>query len=146
MNDEFEGTYLSTPPFSSPNPKTEGLRMLPLEDGTSAHQSAVEAAGFRDAAKGSDYRSMKVADLKKLAQSRELEPASNKKDDLVAALLAADGENLNAADFIEKVNSATTQEELDAAADLYEASGNQFSTVEDAIDKKQDELDQSNVG
>jgi hypothetical protein len=137
-----EPTVLSTVPFSSPDPETDGLKMLPLEDGTSAHQASIQSAEIREA--GSDpYKGMKAADLKALVADRGLEAESNKKDDLLAALRADDADGMLAADFIERINAATDQESLDAAVALYESQDRELSTVEAAVEKKQSELDEA---
>jgi hypothetical protein len=52
-----------------------------------------------------------------------------------------DDAQLKAADWIALVEQAETQDELDAVASRYEDSGSSFKTVEDAIDKRQGELD-----
>jgi hypothetical protein len=135
-----EPTVLGTVPFSSPEPHTDGLRMLPLEDGTSAHQASIESAEIRDA-NTDPYKGMKNAELKRLVSERGLEAEGNKNADLLAALRADDADGMLASDFIARVNAATNQEELDAAASLYEAQDRELSTVEAAIEKKQEALD-----
>lgn len=53
---------------------------------------------------------------------------------------AAD-EDKKAGDWKAEVEAAQTQEELDAVSERYADSGNEFRTVEAAIDKRQTELD-----
>lgn len=149
MNGDFEPTYISTPPFSSPDPATEGLRMVPLEDGIGAHQTEAQVRKMsltdeeaNGGAEITDYGKMKVDDLKALVEERNLEAESNKKADLVAALQADDAADMKASDFIEAINAATNQEELDAAAELYEAQERTLVSVESAIEKKQTELNE----
>jgi hypothetical protein len=137
-----EATVLGTPAFSSPDPVTDGITMLPLEDGTSAHQGALEAAKVRDE-NADPYESLKNADLKKLVKERGLEAESNKNDDLLKALRAHDADGMLAGDFIEKVNAATDQDSLDAAVALYEAQDRELVSVEDAIEKKQTEINEA---
>lgn len=141
-----ERTVLGPPPFSSPNPATEARRMLPLEDGTSAHVASLEAHEQREAGKGSDYSSMDAKALKALVEERDLTPESNKKADLIAALQEDDASDYKAADFKQLVEAASSQEELDQAAELYEASGKSYSSVESAIEKKQDEINEADNG
>lgn len=137
-----EPTVLGTPPFSSPDPESEGIKMLPLEDGTSAHQGALEAAQVRDA-NTDPYESLKNPQLKKLVQDRGLTAESNKNDDLLAALRKDDADGMLAKDFIEKVNAAEDQDSLDAAVALYEAQDRELVSVEDAIEKKQTEINEA---
>ena len=136
-----EPTVLGVPAFSSPDPATDGYTMLPLTDGTSAHQASLDAAEARENTTD-PYKGLKAAELKELVAERGLEPESNKKDDLLAALRADDADGMLASDFIERVNAATNQEELDAAAELYNAQDRELSSVEAAIEKKQTELDE----
>lgn len=135
-----EPTVLGAAPYSSPEPHTDGLRMLPLEDGTSAHQASLEAAAGRDAAASGDYDSMKSSELKALVADRGLEANGNKKADYVEALQADDASDMKASDFIAQVNAAETQEELDAAVALYNAQDRELVSVENAVEAKQEEL------
>ena len=96
---EMQPIVLGPAPFSSPDPETDGIRMLPLEDGTSAASAANEAAKLRE-----------------------------------------DAKDMKAADFKEAVEAAQTQEELDAVQEAYDESGKEYSTVDDAITKRQEEL------
>lgn len=149
MNGDFEPTYLSTPPFSSPDPRTEGLRMVPLEDGIGAHQTEEQVRKMSltddeagDSGEISDYSKMKVADLKALVEERGLEAEGNKKADYIAALQADDAADMKASDFIEAINAAEDQEALDAAVALYEAQDRTLVSVEAAVEKKQTELNE----
>lgn len=134
-NEENNPIVLGGVPFSSPDPATEARKMLPLEDGTSAY----EAREPSESASG-DYDSMKVADLKKLAEERDLKVEGGRKADLLDALRGDDAKDMKAADFKAKIDAATTQEELDEVAELYSASGADYSSVDDALDKKQNEI------
>lgn len=138
-----ERTVLGPPPFSSPDPATDARRMLPLEDGTSAHVASLEAHEIRQAKQTGDYAKMNVADLKAMVEERDLSPESNKKADLVAALQEDDASEMKAADFKQLVEAASTQDELDQAAELYEASGKSYSSVEKAIEDKQTEINEA---
>jgi hypothetical protein len=152
MTDGSERTVLACPPFSSPDPSTDAKKMLPLSDGTSAHQSALEAANVRDAAKveaappEEGYSSLGMKELKNLAEERDLEIEGTgkngaiKKDDYVKALNEDDASEMNAAEFKKLVAEAETQEDLDEIAELYTDSGKTYVTVEAAIDDRQDEL------
>lgn len=141
LNEEFEHTVMGTPPFSSPDPVTDSIKMLPLEDGTSAHQASLEAAEIRDATTAQNYNSLKADELKSLVAERGLETEGNKKADLVAALQSDDAADMKASDFIERVKAAQTQDELDEVGALYDAQDRELKSVENAIDKRQSELD-----
>ena len=134
---------LGTPPFSSPDPSTDALKMLPLEDGTSAYEAAQEATSVRNAAASGDYDSMRKDELKALAADRDVNVDGMKVDEMRAALREDDASDMKAADFKAQVEAASTQEELDAVGELYEASGKEYSSVEAAIDKKQDEINEA---
>lgn len=138
----FEPTYLGPAPYSSPDPATDGLRLVPLEDGIGAHQGALEAQAGREAAVTGDYESMKAAQLKALVADRGLEADGNKKADYIDALMADDASDMKASDFIQQINSAQDQDELDAAVALYEAQDRTLKSVEDAVEKKQTELNE----
>lgn len=140
LSGEAPVMYLTTPPFSSPDPATDGLRMIAVEDENSAHQAALDASGARDAATAGDYDSMKSSDLKNLVADRGLESEGNKKADYIAALQADDAADMKASDFIAQINQAETQDELDAAVALYEAQDRELVSVEAAVEKKQNEL------
>lgn len=139
LEGNVEPIVLGAPGFSSPYAHTDAQRMLPLEDGTSAYQATEEAAARRQAA---SYDSMSDDDLRAEAENRGLDVGAKAKSaDLVSALREDDASDMKSADFKKQVEAATNQDELDAAAELYEASGKQYSTVETAIEKKQEELD-----
>lgn len=91
MAKEFEPVVFGPPPFSSPDPETDGIRMEPV--------------------------SGSVAEL-------------------------AD-EDKKAGDWVDAVKAAGTQEDLDAVAERYSESGADFKSVNDAIEKKQDELNEA---
>ena len=148
-NAEDKPIVLGPGPYSSPDPTTDGIRMLPLEDGTSAYEARVEAATVRmqgEAAADGDYSKMNKAELKSLAEERDLTVEGTKKDDYLAALRADDARDMKASDFKDRVTAATTQEELDEAAELYAASEASYSSVEAAIEKKQGEIDEAADG
>lgn len=138
MAEENTPIVLGGVPYSSPDPSTDARKMLPLEDGTSAY----EAREPSESASG-DYDSMKVAELKSLVEERDLSVEGSKKADLLAALRADDAKDMKAADFKSQIEAATTQDELDEAAELYDASGSSYSSVVDAIEKKQTEINES---
>ena len=139
-----EGIVMGTPPHSSPDPATDGARMLPLEDGTSAHDAALDAAYAREneqaESEGEDYSSLKVAELREKMEERELDHSGMKKDDMVAALQEDDASRMDESDFISRIEAAKNQDELDAVAELYEAQENEWSAVENAFEAKQTEL------
>lgn len=147
-NGEDEPIVLGPIPFSSPNPSTDARRMLPLEDGTSAYEAREAVVDKYD---GTDYNSMSPAELKALAEERDLGEITGtgkngaiKKADYVSALQADDTKDMKASDFKDRVAAATTQDELDAVAELYQNSDSDYSTVEDAIEKKQEEINEAN--
>ena len=99
---EMQPIVLGPAPFSSPDPETDGIRMLPLEDGSSASEEA--------------------------------------------SVLSGDAKEMKAADFKAAVEGAQTQEELDAVQEVYDASGKEYSTVDDAFAKRQEELNEAAEG
>jgi hypothetical protein len=99
---EAEPVVLSTAPYSSPDPETDGIRMVPLDDQTSTSAAGAEKSG------DADDKNMKAGEWKDLVDE------------------AQDSEAL----------SAVEQRYLDAEAD--------FKTVEDAIEKKREELSNGN--
>lgn len=145
MDGRQEATVMGPPPFSSPDPATDAQRMLPLEDGTSAHQAALDAEEVRNT--GSDYNSMSPADLKALAEERDLTVEGTgangnvKKSDLVAALTQDDTADYKAADWKREIAAVADQDALDELAQKYEDSGASYSTVEAAFDARADELE-----
>jgi len=139
---ELEPVVMGPPAFGSPDPKTLENTLLPLADNPHAtsethqpDQSAVEKA------QGENYNAMDKADLKALAEERELEVEGNKKADYVAALNAADAEDMNSKDFKEQIASANSMEELEAAEQLYLDSGQEYKSVDAALEKKREELE-----
>ena len=140
LEGKVEPIVLGAPPYSSPDPATDARKMLPLEDGTSAYEAREEVVGKYDT---TDYKSMKADELKALVAERDLTPDSNKKDDLVAALTADDAEGMKASDFKDRIAAATTQEELDAVGEFYTNSGRSYSSVENAMEARQKELDEA---
>ncbi len=129
--------------FSSPDPVTDAQRMLPLEDGTSAYEAAEVASAERTAAKEGDYTSMKKEELVSLAGERDVDVEGLKKDEVVAKLQEDDAQDMKASDFKDRVNAATTQDELDEAAEFYSNSGREYASVDTAVEKKQKEIDDS---
>lgn len=145
-----ERTVLGTVPFSSPDPATDAIKMLPLSDGTSAHQAALDAAETRESGLSTNYKKMSNDELKALVESREIGDieGTGKKgnvvhDDYVAALEADDAKDMNSTKWKEAVAAATTTEELDALAEKYDNSGAEYSTVEAAFDTRYEELGQN---
>jgi hypothetical protein len=145
QEDGMDGIVLGAPAFSSPNPDTDNSRMLPLEDGTSAYEAGEAAATRRAAESLSD---VKKDELVEIARSEDVplpdgaeDHSDMKVDELKQAIRENRASGLRAKDFIEKVNASTDQTSLDAAVEEYEASGKNLSTVEKAIEKKQDDLD-----
>lgn len=143
-------TYISTPPFSSPEPETDGLKMEIVDSDTSAHDAGNAAAAKRGEA---DYDSLSPKELDALMEERDVsvEKGTGKggnvlKSDKIAALRADDASEFKAADFKERINAATSQEELDQAAEFYTASGKEYASVAAAVEKKQEEINEASTG
>lgn len=144
MEGRQEQTVLGPPAFSSQSPHTDNLRMLPLEDGTSAHVAALEAEATRQ---DTDYASKSPEDLKALVEERDLgeiegtgKNGNITKKDLVKALQEDDASDMKAADFKAQIAAAADIDALQAVSDLYDASGKSYSSVDAAIDKREEEL------
>lgn len=145
INGEDEPIVLGPIPFSSPDPATDAQRMLPLEDGTSAYEARLAVGG----GEGTDYNSMSTEELKALADERNLDVEGTGsggnvlKADLLQALKENDAENITEEEFVARINAASTQEELDDAAQAYEDSGQDYGSVDEAIEAKQTEIDEA---
>ena len=96
---EMAPIVLGPAPYSSPDPATDGIRMLPLEQGSSGDGG-----------------------------------------EAVTEVSEEEAKEMKAADWKEKVTATTTLEELEAVADAYANSGSEYSTVDDAILKHEEEL------
>jgi len=146
MEEDVEGRIvLGAVPHSSPVGHTEAQKMLPLEDGTSAYEAAVDAEARRNA---ENLSGLKKPDLVKVAQDEDLDLPDGvedfdemKADDLRDHIRQQRASGMKASDFTEKIKAATSQEELDAVAEEYEASGKELKSVDAALEKRQDELD-----
>ena len=141
---EMEPITLGPAPYSSPDPATDGIRMLPLEDGTSAAEAADAAAESREA---TNYASMDKADLVKLAEERDIEVSRGDgkdgdpvKADYVAALTQDDTSDMKAADWKEAVANASDMESLENLADQYANSGAEYKSVDQAFISREEEL------
>lgn len=139
---ELQPVFVGPPAYGSPEGDQLGNQLVPLVD--DPHHTAAMASE-RARSESGDYSKMKKAELSKLAEEREIEGASEmKKDELVAALNAADSEDMNSADFKDRVNAASSMEELEEAENFYVDSGQSYSSVEKAIEKKRAELEEEN--
>lgn len=149
MEGRTEATVLGPPPFSSPDPASEARRMLPVEDGTSAHQAALDAEAVRTEG---DYSKLDPKALKALADERGLEVEGTGKSgnvtkaDFIAALHEDDAKDMKASDWKAEIDAAQDQDALDAVAQRYYDAGATYKTVEDAIDRKQGEIDNADNG
>jgi hypothetical protein len=85
---EMKPIVVGPPPYSSPDPATEGNQMIPLDQGTSGEHG--DASDF-------------------------------------------DPEDANASEWVDAVNSASSQEELDDLKNQYKESGANYKTVKDAF-------------
>jgi hypothetical protein len=104
---EMQPIVLGPAPYSSPDPETDGIKMLPLEEGTSGVTTPEGPEGVT-----------------------------------VGVTTASPEEDADkrAADWKAEIESAMTQDELDAIRARYDASGADFSTVEDAFDSRSAEI------
>lgn len=143
-----ELTEIGPAPFSSPDPQTDAIKMLPLEDGTSSAYDARKADQARHS-DTTDYKSMSPDELKSLAEERGLKVKGTgangnvKKSDLVEALTEDDTKDMKAGDWKDQISAAADQDALDEVLDRYEASGADYSTVETAAEKRQKEIDEA---
>jgi len=146
MEEDVEGRIvLGAVPHSSPVGHTEGQKMLPLEDGTSAYEAAVDAEARRNA---ENLSGLKKDDLVKVANDEDLDLPDGvedfndmKVDELRDHIRQQRASGMKASDFTDKIKEATNQEELDAVAEEYDASGKNLKSVESALEKRQKELD-----
>lgn len=143
-----EPIRMGTPPFSSPDPATDGVRMLPLEGGHgSVGTTLVGDENSSDS--GDDYSKLSPAELKELAEERGLEVKGTgangnvKKVDLVSALQQDDTKDMKAADWKKEIEEAADQDALDEIATRYDDSGASYTTVKAAIEKRQEEFNAS---
>lgn len=102
-----EPIRMGTPPFSSPDPATDGVRMLPLEGGHGSVGTTL--VGDENSADSGDDKGMKAADWKK-----EVEEAANQEtlDEIATRYDESGADYATVKSAIEK-----RQEELDAAGD-----------------------------
>jgi hypothetical protein len=151
---EMEPVVLGTPPFSSPDPETDGIRMLPLEDGTSAVEGEVlpeqplmlppEGAGIPLQEVQENVEPMKLNDLKTLAEDRGIAVAraegegAVRKEDYVQAVVQ--DEQQRAADLMQKIQSAKDEEELDQAKSEYDDHDFNYPSIDDAIERKEEQF------
>jgi hypothetical protein len=146
-------SYISTPPFSSPDPGTDALKMEIVDSEQDALTAKVEGAEVaKGKAEGTNYNSLSPEELDNLVKERDLTVKGTGangnvlKKDKVAALQADDTSDLKAADFKKRVDDATTQEELDEAAQFYTDSGKDYASVKAAVEKKQEEINEADQG
>lgn len=156
---EMQPVQLGTPPFSSPDPLTDGIRMLPLEDGTSAvegevlpEQPAVTPEGEVDLSAlqrevEDGLSGMAVADLKSLAEEKEVEviradglSGNPRKEDYIAAVTATEVQS--ATSFARRISEAKTTDELDEVEQDYNDEGVNLETINNAIESKRSQLEE----
>lgn len=113
---------LSTPPFSSNDPATDGLKMVPIDDNPPADDFPESDIDDDDDTLVVDPR---VPD--------EAEEGASTEDDA----------NKKAAEWVAEIKATETQEALDAVLARYEATGKDFTTVAEAAEARQDDLDNS---
>jgi hypothetical protein len=150
---EMEPVTLGTPPFSSPDPMTDGIRMLPLEDGTSAVEGEVlpeqplmlpVGAGIPLQEVQENVEPVKLNDLKTLAEDRGIAVAraegegAVRKEDYVQAVVQ--DEQQRAADLMQKIQSAKDEEELDQAKAEYDDHDFNYPSIDDAIERKEEQF------
>lgn len=158
---EADPVVISKVPYSSPDPETDGIRMIPLtEQGTggtvgrpeSAATAASDAANLREI---EDYDGKSKEDLVALAEERDLnvertdgKPVEGnvklRQEDYIAALREDDTKDMKAGDFKKLVAEAQDEEALAKVERLYMDSDAAYSSVEDAIQKRDRELENAN--
>jgi len=113
---------LSTPPFSSNDPATEGLKMVPVDDNPPADDH--EESDIEDADESDEDPSVRIP-----APSEQEEEGSTEGD-----------ADKKAGEWVAEINAAQDQDALDAVLTRYDATGKDFKSVADAADARQDAL------
>lgn len=167
--DDQPAVIMGPPAYASPDPATSAVPLLPLEDRPldatlSEDYAADELAvgnvgslpGTLSAEGGSsdawaefpdDEDKATKADYQKVAKAYGLATSGSKtvlKDRIAEheELLQGD-ENMKAADWIAEVEATDNADELAALKARYDATGAEFSTVDDAFEKAEEDLNGS---
>ncbi len=123
MADMEPVTFLTTPPYSSPEGEGEGLKMVPIDD-----EPELVTAEQQEAAK-------------EIAEGAAEVEAQAAKEQAEAEEAAAAESTKRAGEWVAEINAAQNQEALDAVLEQYADSGSEFKTVNDAADARQAALD-----
>jgi hypothetical protein len=134
MTDMEPVQILSTPPFSSNDPATDGLKMVPIDDNPEADDFPVEELTEEEIKAGEPVEPRYVP-IEDTAGVGEGEPPAGENGDA----------NLKAGEWVAEIEATTTQEELDAVLSRYDATGKTFATVTAAAEAKQAEIDAANA-
>ena len=121
---------LSTPAFSSNDPATEGLRMVPIDDNPPADDFAESDVEDPDENQGDPEAdpTIRVPEIPAEGDEGDTEADSNKK----------------AGEWVSEIEAAQDQDALDAVLTRYDATGKDFKTVSEAADARQAALDADN--
>lgn len=137
---------IGTPPFSSPNPETEGLNMVPVTDDVTP-EMALPSDTSEWKAKDFTARVKDASSEEQLAEAEKLYKDSGKDYSTVGEAidkrrqeLADEAVAATEADLLEKIESATSTDELDKVIDQYEESEIESEAVEEAVAAKQETL------
>jgi hypothetical protein len=121
---------LSTPAFSSNDPATEGLRMVPIDDNPPAD----------------DFADSDVEDADENLGDPEADPTIRVPE--VAAEGAVGGSeddgSKTAGEWVAEIDAAQDQDSLDGILERYSATGKDFKTVSAAAEARQAALDADN--
>jgi hypothetical protein len=135
MTDMEPVQILSTPPFSSNDPVTDGLRMLPIDDNPPADDFEVEELTEEEIAAGEAPEPRIPEGAGEAAGQTPANGNGNGEGDAA----------LKAGDWVAEIEAAQDQEALDAILSRYEATGKNFSTVNAAAEARQAALDAENA-
>jgi len=117
---------LSTPAFSSNDPETEGLRMVPIDDNPPAEdfeESDIDDSETPDPDDPEADPTIRVPDAEEGAEDTTEDDSSKK-----------------AGEWVSEIEAAQDQDALDSILTRYDATGKDFKSVADAADARQDAL------
>jgi hypothetical protein len=164
MNQEIAPVIMGPPAYSSPDPKTAGSRLVPLEehplsadlsedygavekelghdDGFRTSQGAGTEADFSEFPE--DRKEWSKTHWQRAAKQYDLPSSGNtktlkKRVEDYEAERDADTE-MKAADWNDEIDKAKDADALALIEERYTTSGADFSTVQDALDKKKSEF------
>jgi hypothetical protein len=120
---------LSTPGFSSNDPETEGLRMIPIDDNPPAE----------------DFEDSDVEDADENLDDPEADPTIRVPDAEEDAEADAEADSSKkAGEWVSEIEAAQDQDALDSILTRYDATGKDFKSVADAADARQEALNADN--